>query len=184
MTAEHCKPAYWDIRETKVREFLHDIGSGLLEEQDTRTLYRHLRIAEPVNGHDAPRNIGLLFFSQNPEQWFAGARIEVVQFAADTAGNVIEEKVFAQRPIHEQLRECLAFLENLSVRQIQKIGNRSQAAHWVSYPSLALREGFGQCGVSPFIRWHIRAYQGLSLPGSHGDHQLSGACAWYRIASF
>ncbi|TAM26621.1 MAG: hypothetical protein EPN60_10190 [Nevskiaceae bacterium] len=129
-----------DIRETKVREFLHDIGSGLIEEEDTRTLYRSLRIAEPVNGHDAPRNIGLLFFSQNPEQWFPGARIEVVQFSDDAAGNVLEEKVFAQRPIHEQLRECLSYLESLSVRLIQKLPRASKAAHWVSYPSLALRE--------------------------------------------
>lgn len=129
-----------DIRETKVREFLHDIGSGLVDESDTRTLYRNLRIAEPVNGHDAPRNIGLLFFSQNPEQWFPGARIEVVQFSADAAGNIIEEKVFAQRPIHEQLRECLAYLESLSVRLIQKLPRTPRASHWVSYPSLALRE--------------------------------------------
>lgn len=129
-----------DIRETKVREFLHDVGSGLLEEQDTKTLYRHLRIAEQVNGHDAPRNIGLLFFSQDPEVWFPGARIEVVQFAADAAGDVIEEKIFRNRPIHEQLRECLAYLTNLSSRQIQKIPNRAQAAHWVGYPAQALRE--------------------------------------------
>lgn len=129
-----------DIRETKVREFLHDLGSGLLEKQDTRTLYRNLRIAEPVNGHDAPRNISLLFFSQVPEQLFPGARIEVVQFAADASGNVMEEKIFAHRPIHEQLRECLAYLGNLSKRQIQKISSRVQAVHWVSYPALALRE--------------------------------------------
>lgn len=146
-----------DIRETKVREFLHDIDSGLLAELDTRTLYRNLRIAEPVNGHDAPRNIGLLFFSQNPEQWFPGARIEVVQFAADTAGNVIEEKIFAQRPIHEQLRECLAYLENLSVRLIQKISNRSQAVHWVSYPSLALREALVNAV-------YHRSYDGIPEP--------------------
>lgn len=146
-----------DIRETKVREFLHDIGSGLLEEQDTRTLYRNLRVAEPVNGHDAPRNVGLLFFSQNPEQWFPGARIEVVQFAADMAGNVIEEKVFAQRPIHEQLRETLAYLENISVRQIQKISNRSQAVHWVSYPSLALREALVNAV-------YHRSYEGIPEP--------------------
>ena len=42
--------------------------------------------------------------------------------------------------VHEQVRECLAYLENLSVRLIQKIPGRTQAAHWVSYPSLALRE--------------------------------------------
>jgi ATP-dependent DNA helicase RecG len=129
-----------DLRETKVREFLNDIGSGLAEERDTRTLYRHLRIAESVNDHDVPRNVGLLFFSQNPEQWFPGARIEVVHFSADLEGDVIEEKAFAQRPIHEQLRECLAYLEGLSGRQIQKLPNRMQAAHWVSYPAPALRE--------------------------------------------
>lgn len=129
-----------DLRETKVREFLHDIGSGLVEEADTRTLYRNLRIADQVNDHDAPRNVGLLFFSQDPEQWFPGARIEVVQFADDASGNVLEEKVFSRRPIHEQLRECLAYLENLSMRLIQKLPGRPQATHWVSYPSLALRE--------------------------------------------
>ncbi len=129
-----------DLRETKVREFLHDVGSGLVDEPDTRTLYRNLRIADPVNHHDAPRNVGLLFFSQNPEQWFPGARIEVVQFADDDSGNVIEEKIFAHRPIHEQLRDSLAYLENFSVRLIQKLPGSAQAVHWISYPSSAVRE--------------------------------------------
>lgn len=146
-----------DIRETKVREFLHDVGSGLVDERDTRTLYRSLRIADPVNGHDAPRNIGLLFFSQNPEQWFPGARIEVVRFSADSAGDIIEEKVFAQRPIHEQLRECLAYLENLSVRLIQKLDQQAQAAHWVSYPSAALREALANAV-------YHRSYEGMPEP--------------------
>ncbi len=129
-----------DMRDSKVREFLHDIRSGLADEEDRRSLYRKLRIAEPVNGHDAPRNIGLLFFSQDPEQWFRGARIEVVQFAGGEAGSVLPEKTFAGRPIHEQLRDCLLHLSDMSQRQIQKIGNRSQALQWVSYPVMALRE--------------------------------------------
>lgn len=146
-----------DIRETKVREFLHDIGSGLVDEQDTRTLYRNLRIAEPVNGHDAPRNIGLLFFSQNPEQWFPGARIEVVHFASDAGGDTLHEVIFNNRPIHEQLRACLAHLENLSVRMIQKLPGRTQAGHWVSYPSLALREALVNAV-------YHRAYEGVQEP--------------------
>lgn len=146
-----------DIRETKVREFLNDVGSGLVDEADTKTLYRNLRIADPVNGHDAPRNVGLLFFSQNPEQWFPGARIEVVQFAGDSSGNILEEKFFKQRPIQEQLRECLAFLENLSVRMIQKLPGRAQAGHWVSYPSLALREALVNAV-------YHRSYEGIQEP--------------------
>ncbi len=129
-----------DIRETKVREFLHDIGSGLTEEPDPRTLYRHLHIAEPVNGHDVPRNIGLLFFSQNPERWFPGARIEIVRFDDDATGNIIEEKIVTQRPLHEQIRECLVYLENFTIRRIEKIPDQAQAVHSVNYPSLAFRE--------------------------------------------
>jgi ATP-dependent DNA helicase RecG len=146
-----------DIRETKVREFLNDVGSGLVDEADTKTLYRNLRIADPVNGHDAPRNVGLLFFSQNPEQWFPGARIEVVQFAGDSSGNILEEKLFKQRPVQEQLRECLAYLENLSVRMIQKLPGRAQAGHWVSYPSLALREALVNAV-------YHRSYEGVQEP--------------------
>lgn len=146
-----------DIRETKVREFLNDIGSGLVDMPDTKALYRALHIAEPVNGHDAPRNIGLLFFSQDPEQWFRGARIEVVQFTGDAGGNVLEEKVFNKRPVHEQLRECLAYLEGLSVRMIQKLPARPQAGHWVSYPSLALREALVNAV-------YHRSYEGTQEP--------------------
>lgn len=146
-----------EIRETKVREFLNDIGSGLVDESDTKSLYRALRIADPVNGHDAPRNVGLLFFSQNPEQWFPGARIEVVQFAGDSSGNVLEEKIFSKRPVQEQLRECLAYLEGLSVRMIQKLPGRTQAGHWVSYPSLALREALVNAV-------YHRSYEGVQEP--------------------
>lgn len=129
-----------DVRETKVREFLQDVRSDLVNEQDANTIYRCLRIAVPVNGHDVPKNVGLLFFSQDPEQWFPGARIEVVQFAADASGNVMEEKPFIKMPIHEQLRECLRYLETLTVRQLEKVPYRPEIAGWVSYPSQALRE--------------------------------------------
>lgn len=146
-----------EIRETKVREFLHDIGSGLVDEPDTQTLYRNLRIADPVNGHDVPRNVGLLFFSQNPETWFPGARIEVVHFTSDASGNALPEVIFKNKPIQEQVRECLTYLEGLSVRMIQKLPGRQQAGHWVSYPSQALREALVNAV-------YHRSYEGVQEP--------------------
>lgn len=128
----------WDLRETKVREFLHDIRSDLVQEPDVRTIYRKMRIASQVNAHDVPRNVGLLLFSEKPEQWFPGARIEVVQFFGD--GTVIEEKTFSQSPIHEQLRNCLAYLETLSTRALVKVPGQMRSVHWVGYPIQALRE--------------------------------------------
>ena len=128
-----------DIREAKVREFLHDVRSGLLDEPDEKDIYRRMRITMRVNDHEVPRNTGLLFFSRDPAEWFRGARIEVVQFAADRAGDVQEERTFGGGLV-DQLRDCLNYLENLSTYHLQKQQNRSQARGWASYPLPAVRE--------------------------------------------
>ena len=128
-----------DIREARVREYLRDVGSGLLDERSEAEIYRRMRITTRVNDHDAPRNVGLLFFSSDPERWFRGARIEVVQFSADRAGDVQEERAFSGG-LADQLRDCLRYLENLSTSHLQKQRDRSQVKGWVSYPLPALRE--------------------------------------------
>ena len=128
-----------DLREAKVREFLRDVGSGLLDEPNEREIYRRMRITTRVNDHEAPRNAGVLFFSNDPVQWFRGASIEVVQFAADSAGDVQEERAF-RGGLVDQLRGCLNYLENLSTHHLQKQHDRSQVRGWVSYPLPALRE--------------------------------------------
>ena len=127
------------IREAKVREFLADIRSGLLDETDAREIYRRMRISTRVNGHEAPRNIGLLLFADDPEEWFRGARIEIVQFAADTSGNVIEEKFF-KGSLHQQARDCLAYLRGFSTQHLEKLGDRPEVKGWVSYPLPAMEE--------------------------------------------
>ena len=128
-----------DLREAKVREHLRDIRSGLLDQPNERDIYRRMRLTVRVNDHEVPRNAGLLFFSKEPTQWFRGARIEVVQFAADRAGNVQEERTF-DGGLVDQLRDCLNCLENLSTFHLQKQRDRSQVRGWVSYPLPALRE--------------------------------------------
>ena len=128
-----------DLREGKVREYLRDVRSGLLDEPNERDVYRRMRLTRQVNDHEVPRNAALLFFSSDPAQWFRGARIEVVQFAADRAGDVQEERSFGGG-LADQLRDCLTYLENLSTSHLQKQPHRSQARGWVSYPMRALRE--------------------------------------------
>ena len=72
-------------------------------------------------------------------EWFRGANIEVVQFAADRAGDVQEERTFGGGLV-DQLRDCLNHLENLSTYHLHKQWDRSQVRGWVSYPLPALRE--------------------------------------------
>ena len=128
-----------DLRAELVREYLRDVRSGLLNQRDALEIYRRMRLTVPVNGHDVPRNVALLFFSDAPQDWFRGAWIEVVQFAADRAGEVQEERLF-KGPLIHQLRACLGYLENLSEAHLKKERDRVQARRWVNYPLRALRE--------------------------------------------
>ena len=128
-----------DLSESRVREHLRDTRSGLLDEPDAGNVYRRMRITARVNDHEVPRNAALLFFSMNPARWFRGATIEVVQFAADRAGDVQEERIFGGA-LADQLRGCLSYLESFSVSHLQKARDRSHVRGWVSNPLSALRE--------------------------------------------
>ena len=128
-----------DLRESKMREFLRDIRSELLEEPNASHLNRSMQLTAKINNHEVPRNVGLLFFSNDPTEWFRGAKIEVAQFAADQAGNVLQEKTFGGT-LADQLRNCLDYLENLSTFHLHKQQHHWQARSWVNYPLPALRE--------------------------------------------
>lgn len=120
-------------------EFLHDVRSDLQYESDADRVYRAMQIVAAVNGHSVPKNIALLFFSRDPERWFRGARIEVVEFYDDAGGNTLSEHVF-RGPLHHQVRQCLAHLESMTTRHLEKSGSGIETRGWLSFPVPALRE--------------------------------------------
>jgi ATP-dependent DNA helicase RecG len=122
-----------------VRRHLQNLGSGLAADSDDREVLRRMRITVPVNGHEVPRNVALLMFTEDPERWFPGARIEVAQFAGDARGNLIEERTF-RGPLAEQVRDCLSYLQGLSTAHFQKVPDHARTRGWVSYPLPALEE--------------------------------------------
>jgi ATP-dependent DNA helicase RecG len=130
------------ISPTLVRNFLSDIKSelvargNLIPEVD---LYRNLRITVPINSHEVPKNVALLFFVDNPEQYFPGARIEIVQFGDDAGGNLIEEKIF-RGPLHHQLRQALDYLNNFSTTMVRKVPNQATVHKTVAFPYEAMEE--------------------------------------------
>lgn len=129
----------YDLREASVREFLHDVRSPLRGWRDALAIYRRMGITARVSNHEAPRNIGLLFFSDDPRRWFPGASIATVQFAADRAGDVLVEHAF-RGPLPGQIRNCLRYLEGLAHSHLRKRPNHPRAWRWASYPLSALRE--------------------------------------------
>ncbi len=122
-----------------VRRYLQNVNSRLAEERDDKEMLRRMRLSTPVNAHDAPRNIALLMFAEDPEQWFPGARIEVVQFAGGARGNTIEERIL-RGPLQGQIKDCINYLQNLSTAHFQKVPDAAQVQGWVSYPLPAMEE--------------------------------------------
>ena len=98
-----------------------------------------MRLIVPSNGDNFPRNISLLFFNENPEDFFRGARIEIAQFRDDKGGDVIEEKII-KGPLKNQIKQTLDYLNNLSTINIQKIPGQAEIERTVAYPFEAMEE--------------------------------------------
>jgi ATP-dependent DNA helicase RecG len=128
-----------DLRATLVREFLSEVGSRLIKKTDEREIYRHLRLTVRVNDHEVPKNVALLFFSDDPEMAFPGARIEVVYFPDDANGNLLQEWIF-RGPLPRQIKDCMIHLKNFTGNYIQKHADRIETSGWRSYPPAALEE--------------------------------------------
>ncbi len=147
------------ISPTLVRNFLSDIKSDLVAlgvSIPDRDLYRYMRISARVNDHEAPRNVALLFFVNDPGEYFPGTRIEIVQFGDDAGGNLIEEKVF-RGPLHAQLRQSLDYLDAFSSSMVRKIPNRAEAHRTVAFPYEAMEESLVNAV-------YHRSYDGVQEP--------------------
>lgn len=123
-----------------VKNFLKDVKSYFSRDviSNIRQIYRDLKIVVPVNSHEVPKNIALLFFSEDPEEFFNGAHIEVVQFG-DDAGDLIEEKEF-HGPLNQQIKSCLNYLNSMGGSLLQKVAGQAEVEKTVPYPYEAMEE--------------------------------------------
>ena len=129
------------ISEKLVKEFLADVGSAIGRDVafDRRRVYSDMRLVYPLNDHLAARNCALLFFTEEPDRIFPGAKIEIVQFTDDAGGDLIEERTI-RGPIHHQVRHTLVYLESLVNVLLEKIPGRAEVDRTVAYPHEAIRE--------------------------------------------
>ncbi len=147
------------LSESIVRNFLSDVKSDLVAAGvriSGMELYRSLRVLARINGHEVPKNIALLFFTNDPEQFFPGARIEIVQFGEDAGGDLLEEKVF-RGPVQLQIRQTLNYLNGFSTTMIRKVPNQAEAHMAVTFPYEAMEEAVVNA------TYH-RSYEGVPEP--------------------
>ncbi|MFN4256130.1 MAG: RNA-binding domain-containing protein [Saprospiraceae bacterium] len=172
---------------TLIKRFLVDTRSKLVEiDQSHLETCLNLRIVRRMNGHFAPLNVGLLFFTSDPHAYLQGARAELAHFADDASGKLIEERYFSG-PIHEQIRSILRTLEASSTILVQKIAYEAEALRSVAFPYAAMEEAIVNAfyhraydtsfePVKIYLypdRMEIISYPG-PVPGIKPEHFLEG----------
>ena len=131
-----------DISPTLVRRYLADIRSDLVRAGTNVAnidLYQQLRIIVSLNDHYVPRNAAILFFNETPDSFFAGARIEIVQFGDDAGGDLIEERTISG-PLNEQVKRTVDYLNSLADVMLMKKTGEAEVDRTVAYPYEAMEE--------------------------------------------
>jgi ATP-dependent DNA helicase RecG len=131
-----------DLSKPLMREHLEEINSRLYEDSENMSvqeLAEKMNVSQGANEHLFPKNIGLLMFSKNPQKYFKGAIIEVVEFPNGLT-NAYTEKTF-DGTIQKQLIDVLSYIKtNVIKTKVVKYNDREKADRFVNYPYDAIEE--------------------------------------------
>ncbi len=132
-----------DLNITLIQNYLKEIKSSLYEKSKTGEFVEvcsDMNIISNLPEYTKPKNVGLMFFSMEPDKFFPYAQIDVVQFPEGLGGNDIIENTF-KGPIHQQLRDALQFIRNTIITEkIVKHPDRAEADRFFNYPYAAIEE--------------------------------------------
>lgn len=132
-----------DLNITLIQNYLKEINSSLYEKSKTGDFVEvcsDMNIISTLPEYVKPKNVGLMFFSMEPDKFFPYTEIDVVQFPEGLGGNDIIEKTF-KGPIQQQLREALQYIKNsIITEKVVKHSDRAEADRFFNYPYAAIEE--------------------------------------------
>ena len=131
-----------DLNLGLIRVYLKEIKSKLFEEShqmDFAELCKQMHIVKGADEFLQPLNVGLMFFNDNPENFFPYAQIEMV-IHKDDSGRNFTEKIF-NGPLNKQLNDALAYIQtNIIIEEVRKHPDKAKADRFYNYPYDAVEE--------------------------------------------
>jgi ATP-dependent DNA helicase RecG len=132
-----------DLNITLIENYLRQVNSSLADRvgsMEFGELCRAMRIADGPDEFLKPLNVGLLFFSLDPQKFFPCTQIDIVEFPEGEGGSRIVEHSF-RGPIHNQMREALQYLRNSVMEEcVVKRDEVAEATRFFNYPYAAIEE--------------------------------------------
>ena len=125
-----------------IQAFLQEVKSDLYEESKQvpfADLCLNMKIVNGPKEALRPLNVGLLFFSRNPDKFLERSWIELV-IHKDKTGKNFSEKYF-KGPIHHQLRAVLDYFKNNVIEEaVEKVAHKAEANRHFNFPYEAIEE--------------------------------------------
>ena len=132
-----------DLNITLIQNYLKEVKSSLYEKAQTGDFIevcQDMNIVSTLPEYTRPKNVGLMFFSMEPDKFFPYTQIDVVQFPSGLGGNDIIEKTF-KGPIQQQLRDALHYIRNVVITEkVIKHPDRAEADRFFNFPYAAIEE--------------------------------------------
>lgn len=126
-----------------IQAYLHEVKSDLLAESRNMSfedLCRMMLIAKGPAEYLKPVNVGLLFFSTHPENFFPRSWIELVLHSDQLPGKKFSE-VYFKGPLHKQLRDIISYFNTHIVREVvEKQDYKAEADRYFNFPLVAIEE--------------------------------------------
>lgn len=123
-----------------IKAYLNAVGSSLLQDNlSLEDLALSMKVIKGPAENLHPLNVGLMFFTDDPAEYFREAIIEIVDIP-DPTGEGMTERTF-RGPLDRQLSEALAYIRNnVIAEKIFKNPQKAEADRVFSYPYLAIEE--------------------------------------------
>ncbi len=132
-----------DLDNSLINDFLTEVGSDLADQVkdiNFEKLCRQMNIVGGATENPLPKNVGLMFFNQNPAKFFPHTQIDVVKLPAGASGDRIIEKSFFG-PINQQIRDALHYIDTTVIEEIiVKNPKKAEADKFFNYPYQAIEE--------------------------------------------
>jgi ATP-dependent DNA helicase RecG len=100
-----------------IRAYLKQVKSDLFgesAEMDFSRLCRQMNIVDGPEESLRPKNVGLMFFNEEPSQFFPQTQIDVVHFPDGPDADSFTEKIF-KGPLHIMLQNALSHIHSIVI---------------------------------------------------------------------
>jgi len=126
-----------------IRSYLQKVDSDLFDDSikiEFTQLCRQMNIIDGPDEAVYPKNVGLMFFNDDPSEFFPQTQIDVVYFPDGPGADTFSETTF-KGPLHVMLKNALAHIHSLAIEEkVIKHPDRPEASRFFSYPLAAIEE--------------------------------------------